>query len=225
MKNKEEKNILTRGKLTWIILIGSGLGIISYFFDGRIMLFIANARITPLNQMMGVLSIPIEIALRITFFSIIILIFLMKDKRFWITPLIIVIIASSLISTGVSQGFERDRPFEYIDPISESGQYTELAENYPIIGGLLERLQYSFPSGHTSIYFSAIPILAFVLGKWWAWTLFAVLVGFSRLYVGAHFLSDVIFGAILGLVIGWILLRIYLNSDISHRLNHQDLNL
>lgn len=63
---------------------------------------------------------------------------------------------------------------------------------------------YSFPSGHTCSSFAVAGSLLHS-GKTWnalripAFVL-AILISFSRLYVGAHYPSDVIVGAIIGLV-------------------------
>ncbi|MDP4119485.1 MAG: phosphatase PAP2 family protein [Bacillota bacterium] len=65
---------------------------------------------------------------------------------------------------------------------------------------------YSFPSGHTAASFSiaaavmlkcplyiAIPVL-----------IYATLIGFSRLYLRVHYLTDVIVGMLLGLICGFL---------------------
>ncbi len=60
----------------------------------------------------------------------------------------------------------------------------------------------SFPSGHTSQAFFIATLLAgyFDLGLWGAVLLYAIalLVGVTRIYVGAHYPRDVLAGAILG---------------------------
>lgn len=55
--------------------------------------------------------------------------------------------------------------------------------------------------------------------------LFALCVGYSRIYLGVHYLGDVVFGAVLGILIGYLvyltikkLLR--LMDRTSHRLFH-----
>ena len=63
---------------------------------------------------------------------------------------------------------------------------------------------FSFPSGHTSSSFAAATVFLAML-PWWIGIpslLFAVLIAFSRLYLGAHYPSDVICGAILGIIFG-----------------------
>ena len=64
----------------------------------------------------------------------------------------------------------------------------------------------SFPSGHTAQTFFLMTLLAhhFALGVWGSLALFllAVVVGFTRVYIGVHFPRDVAGGAVLGAVWG-----------------------
>jgi undecaprenyl-diphosphatase len=59
---------------------------------------------------------------------------------------------------------------------------------------------YSFPSSHAVNNFAGALILAFFFprGKWWFFG-FAAIVAYSRVYVGAHYPSDILGGAIIGL--------------------------
>jgi membrane-associated phospholipid phosphatase len=64
-------------------------------------------------------------------------------------------------------------------------------------------LFYAFPSAHAAVAFSLVPILGreFKYLKLF-WITFAILICISRIYLGAHYLSDVIWGGILGYAIG-----------------------
>jgi membrane-associated phospholipid phosphatase len=66
----------------------------------------------------------------------------------------------------------------------------------------------SFPSGHTATAFAAVFALrgafpGFTGGRaWWALAAVAGLVGWSRVYIGVHFPSDVAAGALVGFLAG-----------------------
>ena len=61
---------------------------------------------------------------------------------------------------------------------------------------------YSFPSGHTMFAFGAATII-FCYHKGWgiAAYVFAALMGLSRMYLYVHFPTDVLFGAVFGILI------------------------
>ena len=65
---------------------------------------------------------------------------------------------------------------------------------------------YSFPSGHTAASFAAAAALWFADKKKIAIPalVLAVLIAFSRMYFYVHYPTDVLGGAILGMVCGWL---------------------
>jgi undecaprenyl-diphosphatase len=71
---------------------------------------------------------------------------------------------------------------------------------------------HSFPSGHAARAFLIATIASGLGPAWlaislWIW---APLVGLARVAMGVHYLSDIVAGALLGIVVAWVGLQVYL---------------
>jgi undecaprenyl-diphosphatase len=59
----------------------------------------------------------------------------------------------------------------------------------------------SFPSGHATTAFALAACIGFLSARWfWPAIAFALVIGVSRVALGAHYPSDVLAGAILGML-------------------------
>lgn len=117
----------------------------------------------------------------------------------------VLIIAMTLICVGISDGvgnwgfkknIQRPRPGNTAN--------LEVVVRTPYAGT-------SFISNHSSNMFAIATFTSFIFPIA-AVPLFslAFLVGYSRIYNGVHFPADVICGALLGILVGWLVYRIYL---------------
>lgn len=106
---------------------------------------------------------------------------------------------ASAVNLGACQliknGVDRPRPYE----------------DYPDILKKSDGDNGSFPSGHTSSAFATATSLSLNVPKWYvivpAYT-WAASVGYSRMYLGVHYPSDVLAGALLGSASAWLTFKV-----------------
>lgn len=98
-----------------------------------------------------------------------------------------------LISEGVKSVIQEDRPCRNLITLVDCPPLDD----------------WSFPSNHTTIAAAAAVALSLVWRRLTPWVLpGAALMGFSRVFVGAHYPHDVLAGFVLGAVTAWLAVRL-----------------
>lgn len=127
----------------------------------------------------------------ITFFAVMVVIFWCYNKKFGLMMGLNFLFAALCVNI-MKNTIKRPRPFAS-NPSLSIGDQTE---------------GFSFPSGHTQSASSMGTMLSLRFGKKRPWLIavFAVLiflVGFSRIYLGQHYISDVLIGLLIGVSISF----------------------
>ncbi|MDO8560771.1 MAG: phosphatase PAP2 family protein [bacterium] len=114
-----------------------------------------------------------------------------KLHIFWVTA-ISVIISRLIITEFIRFLYHRPRPFL----VYQAHQL--MAEN-----------AYSFPSGHATFFFAFSTAIYCYNKRWGAWLYAAsILMGLARVIAGVHYPSDILGGALIGIIIGYAVFRI-----------------
>ncbi len=122
-------------------------------------------------------------------------IFILDNRRFFILLIgFSIIFINKILVLSIKHYFKRSRP----KPLSSNLRSKIVQE-------------YSFPSGHSTDSFS----IAFLMAHFYPLVplqvgiyLLSALISFSRLYVGEHYPTDVITGALLGIIMSNMLLKL-----------------
>lgn len=129
------------------------------------------------------------------------LIILRKEEknRFWILVALMIctIIVASTLNTFLKGLIERARPL------------TVFGEgNINIFYEILHAR--SFPSGHTQFAFTSMMTMLLLVPKYWyIYLILAFGTAFERIYVGCHFPLDVFCGALEGIIISYIMVKLF----------------
>lgn len=129
-----------------------------------------------------------------------------RGRLVCITAIIAILVVDNLTSYVIKPFFGRVRPNVLLEMSS--------------IGELSRAYSPSFPSNHAANIFTLAMILSWGYRKFLVlWFGIAVIVGFSRIYIGAHYPLDVIAGAIVGMscAIFFIWLNNYILKHLKRR--------
>jgi len=176
---------------------------ISFFY------FINHLRSPFLDKILPIFSLPNFLYL-IYFLSTLLILFKIGFKRYLLFSLILIIgfLSSDFICSQFAKPFfKRKRPF-----LTRKNIYYYSRNNFQFLKKPIKKqCVFSFPSGHATLSGYTSSFLSFEFPKASPlWITFALIVGWSRIYLGHHYPLDIIGGYILGLFCAIIFYKIYI---------------
>jgi undecaprenyl-diphosphatase len=173
-------------------------------FDYNVFRFInSNLKCKFLDFYMAPISYCDSISFNVSFFAILILSILIlwknQKKYFWKNLVLLAIILAivTVVIYFLKHCFERPRPLSVFSDENINLLFEKAYSN-------------SFPSGHTEIIVAICTFMFMTVRKYWYWyVIIASVAGFYRIYSGTHFPSDVLAGAMLGIIFTYIIVILF----------------
>ncbi|MBI2543603.1 MAG: phosphatase PAP2 family protein [Candidatus Aenigmarchaeota archaeon] len=163
--------------------------------DANVFLFINHSLVNPVFDAI----LPFTHNLPYILFAVSVAYFFLRNERKLSLLLAIGIIISLVAVTLIKFSVDRPRPFEVYDDVRVLAD----ADNSP-----------SFPSNHVQTSF----LVGTIVGRFHPYIgifiyFLSAVVALGRVYTGVHYPTDVIAGALIGILIGWVVLRFL--SDVK----------
>lgn len=77
----------------------------------------------------------------------------------------------------------------------------------------------SFPSGHATFFFALAMVVFLYNKKIGGWFLaMALLISLARVYVGVHYPSDILAGALIGIFTGWVVWQFFTGTKLGEKI-------
>lgn len=139
------------------------------------------------------LSISVAFSIGFSFLSLMLIFFTIyfinRDKRFFLG--MITVLLTSLFVYTLKFVFARPRPLLN-----------------SVFIPMIDMVSYSFPSGHAALTAAVMTLFAYFSKRYRLLALLCIILGgFSRVIVGMHYVSDVIAGVAIGILIAVLCLR------------------
>lgn len=128
-----------------------------------------------------------------------VLLFTKKYRKAGLTVLLALIVMLLCNDLFLKEFFARIRPFNLFE--SDPEKYAVWGTQYVYPDLVYKPSSYSFPSGHSASAFAAAFAFLWYDRKWGIpTTIFSTVMAFSRIYVQAHYCTDVLAGVITGAI-------------------------
>lgn len=185
----------TRAKIFASLLFLLFLG--SLFFDAQIIMFIDSNRVEMVNRYMYLIT-DTGLFLILSGLST----WLLVRRRY--KEFLMIVIASLL---SLEAGYLLKKLFQIPRPDHLATQLTYATG-------------YTFPSIHAAIVFSIMPFVQRLFQKKWAeWggVILLLSIAVSRTYLGVHYVSDILFGGLIGYLFAWTLIIMENHYEVIER--------
>jgi len=183
-------------------------------FDRSIIIFFNGQHSSLLDQVMWFLSGPWLVFILLPFLYFIFQSYTKVQITWILLSIVLTIVLTDQLSVhAFKEVFQRYRPSHNL-LIMDQLHFYRYADGTFYQGG-----KYGFVSSHAANYFGVLTVIwQFISAKWVKYLLLTLvlLVLYSRMYLGVHYLSDLICGALLGYVLAIVVVHFLLLKKVKH---------